>query len=337
MREKTIRAAVIGYGGAFNMGRQHANEMAAAGMAFVAACDLDPARMEQARSDFPEIRTYTKVEDLLADEGVDLVVVILPHNLHAPVAIQASEAGKHVVVEKPMCTTVAEADAMVDAARRAGKMLSVYHNRRWDGDFQKIKELIEKGTIGEVFHIEACMGGLSDPGAWWRSDKTISGGALLDWGAHIVDWSQHLIPEPIAGVDGYFHKRRWHERTNEDHTEAMVRFKSGKTLQVEISSLSAAGKARWRILGTHGAIVMPGWDEIEVTVDHQGHLAKFKVPVPKSEGFRFYENVFAHLTRGEELVVKPEQARRTIAIIEAAERSSEAQKTVVPAYADMAW
>lgn len=337
MESTTIRSAVIGYGGAFNMGRQHANEMRAAGMTFVAACDLDLARMEQAAEDFPGIHTHTRIEDLLANHEVDLVTVILPHNLHAPVAIQALEAGKHVIVEKPMCNTVAEADAMVDAARAAGKMLSVYHNRRWDGDFQTIKRLIEEGTIGEVFHIEACMGGLHEPGSWWRSDKKISGGALLDWGAHIVDWSQHLIPEPIAGVDGYFHKRRWFERTNEDHTEAVVRFASGKTLQVEISSLAAVGKARWRILGTHGAIVMNGWEKIEVTVDHKGHLAKFEVPVPKSEGFRFYENVFGHLVRGEELVVKPEQARRTIAIIEAAERSSEAQRTVVPAYADMAW
>lgn len=337
MDSRTIRGAVIGYGGAFNMGRQHANEMIAAGMRFVAACDLDPARMQAAQADFSEIRTYVSIEALLADPEVDLVTVILPHNLHAPVAIQAAQVGKHVIVEKPMCTTVAEADAMVEASRAAGKMLSVYHNRRWDGDFNAIRKLIDEETIGEVFHIEACMGGLHEPGSWWRSDKKISGGALLDWGAHIIDWAQHFIPEPIAGVDGYFHKRRWHQQTNEDHTEAMVRFKSGKTLQVEISSLAAYGKARWRILGTHGAIVMHGWDKIEVTVDHKGHLANFEVPVPKSEGFRFYENVYAHLTEGAELVVKPEQARRTIAIIEAAERSSEQQKTVVPAYADMAW
>ncbi len=337
MESTTIRTAVVGYGGAFNMGRQHANEMRAAGMDFVAACDLDPARMDQAKADFPEIRTYTEIEGLLADDGVDLVTIILPHNLHAPVAVQALDAGKHVVTEKPMCTSVAEADAMVDAANRAGRMLSVYHNRRWDGDFTLIKGLIDDGTIGEVFHIEAAMGGLSDPGAWWRSDKSISGGALLDWGAHIIDWAQAMIPEPIAGVDGYFHKRRWHERSNEDHTEAIVRFKSGKTLQVEISSLAAVGKPRWRILGTHGAIVLSGWDTLEVTIDHKGHLAKFSPKIPPSEGHRFYENVFAHLTSGEELVVKPEQARRTIAICEAAERSSETQKTVVPAYAELDW
>ena len=337
MESTTIRSAVIGYGGAFNMGRQHANEMRAAGMEFVAACDLDPARMAQAAADFPGIRTYTDVEELLADPDVDLVTVILPHNLHAPVAVQVLDADKHAIVEKPMCNTVAEADAMVDAARRAGKMLSVYHNRRWDGDFTLIKGLIEDGTVGEVFHIEAAMGGLSDPGAWWRSDKAISGGALLDWGAHIIDWGQAMIPEPIAGVDGYFHKRRWHDRTNEDHTEAVVRFRSGKTLQVEISSLAAVGKPRWRILGTHGAIVLSGWDTLEVTVDHNGHLAKFSPKIPASNGHRFYENVFAHLTRGEDLVVRPEQARRTIAICEAAERSSETQRTVVPAYADMAW
>ena len=119
-----IHGAVIGYGGAFNMGKAHANWMNAAGIPTVAACDVDPARMEAARTDFPGIRTYSSVKALLKDEEVGLCVVILPHNLHARVAIQCAEAGKHVVVEKPMCITVKEADAMIAAARAAGSLSS---------------------------------------------------------------------------------------------------------------------------------------------------------------------------------------------------------------------
>ncbi|AIE88009.1 Gfo/Idh/MocA family protein [Fimbriimonas ginsengisoli] len=329
---QTVGAAVIGYGGAFNMGREHAKWMNAAGMRTVAACDVDPARVASAADDFPGIATYSSVDDLLRDESVDLCVVILPHNLHAPVAIQCLNAGKHVVVEKPMCVSVEEADAMIEAADRNGKMLSVFHNRRWDGDFMKIRELIEQGLIGEVFHIEACMGGMHKPGTWWRSDKKISGGAMFDWGAHIVDWVLQFIPENIAGVDGYYHKLRWHESTNEDHTELVIRFESGKTAQVEISSLAAVGKARWRILGTRGAIVQSGWKEIDVTVDHEGHMAKFTVQPKETEWAAYYANIAAHLMHGEDLVVKPTQARRTIAAIEAAERSSSAKQTVVPKY-----
>jgi len=330
--ENLIRCAVIGYGGAFNMGKLHAEQMNAAGMQTVAACDLDPKRMEAAARDFPGIRTYTAIDDLMADKEVDLCVVILPHNMHAPVAIQCSEAGKHVIVEKPMCISVAEADAMIAAANKAGKMLSVFHNRRWDGDFLTISDLIKEGMIGQVFHVEACMGGFHEPGSWWRSNKAISGGALFDWGAHIVDWVQLFVPEKIAGVDGYFHKLRWHSQTNEDHTELVIRFESGATAQVEISSLAASQKDRWRILGTHGSIVQPSWDALEVTVDHKGHLAKFKTKPKETRWEGYYDNIAAHLMRGEELIVKPEEARRTIGIIEAAEASSREKRTVMPAY-----
>jgi scyllo-inositol 2-dehydrogenase (NADP+) len=327
-----IRCAVIGYGGAFNMGKLHAESMNKAGMKTVAACDLDPKRMAQAAGDLPGIKTYTDIDQLLADKNVDLVVVILPHNLHAPVAIKASQAGKHVIVEKPMCLSVNEADEMIQAAKQSGKMLSVFHNRRWDGDFVTIRDLIKKGTIGEVFHLEACMGGMQKPGSWWRSDKKISGGAMFDWGAHIIDWALNLVPEEIAGVDGYFHKLRWSDSTNEDHTELIIRFAGGQTAQIEISALAAASKPRWRILGTKGAIVMENWSDIKVTVDYEGHMASFDIRVPSSDWDAYYQNIATHLTKGEDLVVKPEEARRIIAVVEAAEKSSKAKATAVPAY-----
>ena len=331
MSGSEIKSAVIGYGGAFNMGKLHAEQMNASGMRTVAACDLDPKRMEAAAKDLPGIKTFLSIDGLLADPDIDLCVVILPHNMHAPIAIQCAEAGKHVIVEKPMCLSVAEADAMVAASAKAGKMLSVFHNRRWDGDYQTIQGLIDEGMIGEVFHIEACMGGFHDLGSWWRSNKAISGGALFDWGAHIVDWIQLFLPGTIAGVDGYFHKLRWHSQTNEDHTELVIRFASGATAQVEISALAAAQKDRWRILGTHGSIVQNS-DMLDVTVDHKGHLAKFKLRPKETRWQGYYENIAGHLMRGEELVVKPEEARRTIGIIEAAEESSKLKRTVVPAY-----
>ncbi len=327
---EATRCAVIGYGGAFNMGKAHAEQMNAAGMKTVAACDVDPVRMEQAAVDFPGIRTYTSVDDLLKDSLVDLCVIILPHNLHGEVAVKCLNAGKHVVVEKPMSNTVAEADAMVEAATRNGKMLSVFHNRRWDGDFMSIRELLGQGIIGDVFKIEACMGGYHKLGDWWRSDKEISGSVLHDWGAHIIDWIFHFVPESMTGVDGYFHKRVWKEKTLEDHGEIVIRFEGGKTAQVENSSIAAASKSRWRILGTKGAIVMNGWDKIEVTVDHDGYLAKFEMKPKDSQWSAYYQNVADHLMKGMPLIVQAEQSRRIIAAIEAGEESSRIGKTVVP-------
>lgn len=330
---KTINVGIVGYGGAFNMGRAHGQACEETGMKVVAVCDLDASREAVAQEDFPGVAFYTDYKKLVEDPSIGLVINILPHNLHANVCIDAMNAGKHVVVEKPMCMNVAEADAMVDAANKNGVMLSVFHNRRWDGDFQTIRDLIQRGIIGDVFHIEACMGGMHHPGTWWRSYKDISGGAMFDWGAHIVDWILQFVPQAVKGVDGYYHKLRWHDVSNEDHTELVMRFEGGATAQVEISYIAAASKPRWRILGTKGAIVMVGWDKIEVSVDHEGYIAKFDAPMKQSDWKAYYRNIYGHLANGEELVVKAEESRRNIAIIEAAEESSKAGHTIVPKHA----
>ena len=331
MSANTIRAAVIGYGGAFNMGKGHADWMKAAGIDTVAACDVDPARMEAAKAEIPGVRTYTDYRDLLMDDGVDLVVNILPHNLHAEVCVAASNAGKHVVVEKPMCLSGSEADEMIAAAAKAGKMLSVFHNRRHDADYLTIKKIIEEGLIGEVFHIEASIGGFSAPGNWWRADKRISGGTLFDWGAHFLDWILNLVPSEVVGVDGFFKSGIW-DQTNEDHTHAVVRFANGCCADLENSMLNSVPKPKWRILGTKGGLTANWGDTVTVVVDHQGHLAKFDHANVKGDWGKYYKDLADHLMNGAPLDVTGEQSRRTIAIIEAAEESSKLGRTVVPKY-----
>jgi predicted dehydrogenase len=331
-KSKTIRGAVIGYGASFNMGRAHAGWMNAAGMQTIAACDIDPPRMEAAAADYPGIRTYLSVDELLTNDEVDLCVVVLPHHIHAEIAIQCLKAGKHVITEKPMCTSVAQADAMIQAARRAGKMLSVFHNRRHDGDYLAIKEVIDQGLIGEVFLIEAYGAGYGHPGTWWRSDKQISGGAMFDWGAHFVDWILNLTPSDVVGVDGYFQKRVWMDVTNEDYTKAVLRFRNGCAAELELGNLSAAGKPRWRILGTKGAIVDTGREPFTVKVEHAGRIATMELPYKKSDWQAYYNGIAAHLTQGAELDVKPEEGRRIIAVLEAAEKSSKVGRTIEPAY-----
>jgi scyllo-inositol 2-dehydrogenase (NADP+) len=320
-KSETIRCGVIGYGGAFNMGKAHLAWMKAAGLEPVAACDLDPKRVEAAKADYPGIRTFTDVQKLLDDSGVELLTIITPHNTHAPLALQCLAAGKHVITEKPFCLTVAEATAMIDAAKAKGVMLSTFHNRRWDGDHLAIKEVIAKGLIGEVFHVEANGGGWGHPGHWWRSSKQISGGAFYDWGAHFVDWVLGIVPGPMQNVTGFFQKRVWNDVTNEDHTQAVIRFKSGASADVQISHIARAPKPRWRILGTKGGILDEG-GSLTVFGDMAGLTGKAEVPYQKTDWQAYYNNVAAHLLKGEPLAVTPESARRVIAVIETAEKSA---------------
>ncbi len=332
MAKLTINCAIIGYGGAFNMGLHHSNFINnVQGMQVVAVCDIDKKRTAQAEQDLPRIKTYNAVKDLLKDDEVDLCVVILPHNIHAEIAVQCSKAGKHVITEKPMCTPIKQATRMIEAAEKSGTMLSVYHNRRRDGDFKAILHTVQSGLIGDVFHVETFMGGFHAPRDWWRDNKEISGGAFFDWGAHVLDWLLQIVPEKIEYVTGHFHKRVWDQMTNEDHVEAMIRFESGATANVQHSTIAAAGKPRWKILGTEGALVHAG-DHLDLHTFKNDIPVTGRIPFEDSDYQTYYDNIGAHLLKGGDLMVKPQEARRVIAIMECAEKSSQTGKTVKVPY-----
>jgi scyllo-inositol 2-dehydrogenase (NADP+) len=329
-----VRCAVVGYGPAFNMGKAHCDQIRAAnGLELVAVCDADSRRAEAAKKDFPSIRTYRDLGKMLKWVDVDLVTVVTPHNTHASLVLQCLRAGRHVIVEKPMCITTAEATAMIEEAKKKNLMLSVFHNRRLDGDFLALKEIIGEGRIGEIFHLEAFMGGFGHPGTWWRSDKKVSGGAFYDWGAHLLDWVLNIIQGNIAGVTGYFHKRVWMDVTNEDQVEAVIRFESGAVADVQLSSIASIDKPRWRILGAKGGITtVPEQQYFRMVTYGDGKPVETKVDFRKDEHSTYYRNIADHLLRGTKLLVKPEEARRVIAIMEAAEESSKTGETVKSAY-----
>jgi scyllo-inositol 2-dehydrogenase (NADP+) len=323
---KTIRCAALGYGGAFNMGKGHLEWInATPGLQAVAMCDADPRRVDTAKQELPGLKAYhTSLEDLIKMDELDLVVDILPHNLHAPTALQCMGAGKHVITEKPFCIDVAEASAMIDAARSNNVMLSTFHNRRWDGDYLLIQDLIKRGLIGEIFHIECGSAGYGHPGFWWRSEKHISGGVMHDWGAHFLDWLLNLVPSKIAQVTGNFRKLVWGSVTNEDHGQAYIRFANGCTVDLLISSIASLPRTKWRIFGSKGAIEADWKDEIKLVSHVSGveQQSTVKITLPGYGSTQYYRTIADHLLMGEQLAVKPEQARRVIAVIEAAQRSS---------------
>lgn len=330
---RQLRGAVIGYGGAFNMGKQHGEQMIASGIEFAAVCDLDAVRAKQAELDFPGIGVHTNPEELLQRDDIDLITVITPHNTHAELGMRILQAGKHCILEKPMCIRAEDGLAMIELARRQGKMLTVYHNRRWDGWYTTLKDLIARDIIGDIFHVEMAFTGYEPPRSWWRSDKSVSGGAMYDWGAHLIDYALGIVPGKIRSVRGVVHNRLWHECTNEDHVDSTIYMESGAVIRVEISSIAHAGKPQIRVLGTKGGIIDANIFDGEFILSTQINGVKVEsiVTTAKSEGARFYTNVADHLYRGAELEVKPEQALRNIAVIESTERShAEGKELPVP-------
>ena len=318
-----IRVGVVGYGGAFNMGRQHLQQMQAAGMTPSAVVELDAARLEVATQDFPGIETYATLEAMLDQSKVDLVTLITPHNTHAPLALQCLQAGRHVVSEKPLAITLEEVDAMIAAAQASDTMISAYHNRHWDGRALQAVELVRnQKVIGDIVRIECHMGGYNKPKDWWRTSRTISGGILYDWGVHLLEYSLQLFDAPLAEVSGMAYHGHWGPQTawkddaNEDEGFIVARFEDGPWITLTITTIDSKPKEGWvEITGTKGTLVLDGGHST-LYQHNDGQYIVTKLKNPNDEGHRYYENVRDHLVNGAPLVIDAQWARRPIQILD---------------------
>ena len=336
-----VRVGMLGYGA---IGHEHAAAIAAtAGLELAAVCDPVAARVQAARAYAPDLRGHADAVDLLTDDGVDLVVVSTPPNTHADQVLRALEAGKHVVVEKPFCITVAEADRQITAARDAGLLLAVYQNRRWDRDYLALKAAVRAGRLGEVFHVETFVGGYDHPCNFWHSDAEISGGAIYDWGSHYLDWVLDLLPQQVEWVSATAHKRVWHDVTNADHTRVLLHFADGVEAEFTHSDVAAARKPKFYVLGTEGAVVGDWQQERIVSRSPIGLVAEDRFAVSDApaaltllgrDGARtelplaappaqpFHRELADALLSGWPMTVTPQGSRRNIAVMQAATQSA---------------
>ena len=334
MANDRIRCAIIGYGPRYTWGAVHARWINAVDdLSLVAICDSDPACAAKAHSDFPDVDTCTDMQEILTRDDIDLVAIVTPHNTHASIAIDCLNSGKHVVVDKPMSITVAEADRMIGAADNAKRALAVFHNRRHDGNVRAIRDVIQSGAIGDVFHIELSECAYRRPPDEWRSRKDISGGLFYDWSSHALDWVLHLVPSKVVQVTGFSHKLVWNDVSNEDQVQAIIRFENGTVADITRSNIAYASKPLWRILGTEGAITDTGADAIKGYI-HQLNgppggsfkmvtsAGEVAVKYRESDWATYYVELADHLKGRGPVPVSAHDGRRVIAIIEAAQHSA---------------
>jgi scyllo-inositol 2-dehydrogenase (NADP+) len=323
-----IRVGVVGY--SVPMPKIHLDQVAAAGMTPAAVAEINPERLKAASIDFPGIELYRDIDTMLKKSKVNLVILITPHNTHAPLALKCLKAGRHVVCEKPLAITTAEVNAMIAAAKKAGLMLSTYHNRHWDGRIlEAVRRIKKEKEIGSIVRIECHMGGYGQPRDWWRSSRKISGGILYDWGVHLLEYSLQLIDSPMVEVSGFSHHgywaplTPWKADTNEDEAYLTVRFKSGQWLTLMISSIdSKAKEGMVEITGTKGTYLIVDGNHSRIYSHVTGHVHTVQFPNPADEGQRYYNNVRDHLVKGKPLVITPEWSRRPIHILDLGVRSA---------------
>ena len=335
---------VVGYGYAGRCFHAYLVGLAADLNLYGIVTSRDEAR-EQIRHELG-VQTFSSFQQALDDPQVDLVVLATPNDLHASQAIQAMEAGKHVVTDKPMCLDLAEADAMIAASRRTGRLLSVFQNRRWDGDYLTVRRVLEEGLIGDPFLFELAWNQYGQPRTW-RSRKQSGGGKFMDLGAHLIDQALQLVPAPAVQVYARFHPGIW-DNDVEDHAHCIISFANGVDAHISTSSLARRSKPRWYVLGTEGALVKDGADPQEAAMVAGDIDAAREAPEQRAQLFlaaagqpaemvvetipgrwrSFYENVALGLRDRTALAVTPESVRQVMAIIGAAQRSGATGKAV---------
>lgn len=284
------------------------------------------------------------VEDLL--ERCDLVVVASPNDSHFPLAREALECGKHVVVDKPFTVTVEEADALISLARQAQRMLTVFHNRRWAADFLGVRAVLPR--LGELFLVEANWDRFRpEVRQRWREQPGPGAGLLADLGPHMIDEALQLFGMPAAIWADIFAQRSG--ATVDDYFDLRLDYGSHRVC-LRASSLVAAPRPRFAVHGSGGSFVKHGLDPQEAQLQSgmdpndprfgiEQHTGTLTLPdgtveqVPSERGryLDFYKAVVAAIEQGAPVPVAPENARDGLLIIDLARRAAAlAQKLPVP-------
>jgi predicted dehydrogenase len=220
-----------------------------------ALCDLNEERARGRAEKFGITRVFTDYRELLADPAVDAVSICTWNNTHAEIGIAALEAGKHVLMEKPLCRTMEEALRMEEAVRRTGRLLQVGFVRRFGSNAAILKEFIDRGELGDIYYAKASMlRRAGNPGGWFADIERSGGGPLIDIGVHVIDLVWYLMGRPkVASVSGNTYSRLGNRanirnlstyraadydagfNTVEDLASAMIRFDNGASLMVDVS------------------------------------------------------------------------------------------------------
>jgi predicted dehydrogenase len=325
---RELRVGVVGIGWA---GQQHLkayNELD--GVRIVSLAGMEQELREGLQAEYSIPNAFADWQDMLDYGGLDAVSVAVPTFLHAPIAIAALERGIHVLSEKPIARNAVEGQAMVDAAREAGRVLDVAFNHRRRGDIQALKDVIDDGGLGRPYYAKASWlrrSGIPTLGSWFTNPELAGGGPLADIGVHALDYALHLLGEPKVvavsaathselgpqgrgGGSRYSAQATSHAFEVEDFASAFLRLEGGGTLLIE------AGWATYRetddlldftVYGTDGGAELkvhgapfPPVGQLRVFTDKDGESADYVPPVLPGRAHDAVVEDFVTAVRGEE-------------------------------------
>ncbi|AKD04729.1 oxidoreductase [Pontibacter korlensis] len=308
--------------------------------------------IELANQRYPEAEVVPHEQDIFGDESIDFVVVATANPTHYSLAKAALQAGKHVLVDKPFTISSAEAEELIALAKENDKVLTVYQNRRWDSDFKTVQKLVQSQLLGNLVEYEAHFDRFRNeikPNTWKEEDLPGSG-LLYDLGAHLIDQALYLFGEPKE-VYADVRVQRLGSKIP-DYFELVLQYDGLKAI-LKASMLVRELGPHFVLHGTEGSFVKYGMDVQEeqlklgnfpantanwglepeerwgtLNTSIKGLNFRGKIESEAGDYRGLYQNVYNAITGQEELVVKPEQARNTIRIIELAMLSSQEKRSI---------
>ena len=253
----SIRVGLIGYGYASKT--FHAPLIAGTpGMALAAVSSSDATKVH---ADWPTVPVVSEPKHLFNDPNIDLIVIPTPNDTHFPLAKAALEAGKHVVVDKPFTVTLSQARELDALAKSLGRLLSVFHNRRWDSDFLTVKALLSEGTLGEITFFESHFDRFRPQVRnRWREQAGPGSGIWYDLAPHLLDQAVNLFGLPVSMTVDLAQLRPGAQTT--DYFHAILSYPQ-RRIVLHGTMVAAAESARYIIHGTRGSYVKFGLDPQE--------------------------------------------------------------------------
>jgi scyllo-inositol 2-dehydrogenase (NADP+) len=344
-----IRVGLIGYGFA---GRAfHAPVITSVPNLQLAA--VVERRTAYSKQRYPWVKVVTSVEQLYQDDTIDLVVVTTPSTDHLSFVRDALLAGKHVVVEKPFTVTADEADQLIALAGQQNRVLSVFHNRRWDGDFLTIQELLAQGLLGQPIECTFRWDGYSPVARSgnWRDTAAPGAGVVYDLGVHFLDQALTLFGAPET-ITADIRIQRDGAQAH-DYFDIALGYASQLKVVLKSSKFVREPSPRYTLYGTKGTYIKYGMDPQEAALiqgqspastpqwgqeprERWGKLItslgnlQFEGAIQTRPGSyqSYYQNVYDAITGQAELAVKPEQARQAVRLIELALQSAAERRQI---------
>jgi len=352
-----LKYAVIGYG---FIGRRHVDTLKSYPESdCVAVCDINKARLEEVKSLYPDMITYDNADELFGNPDIDGVIIATNNNQHKDLTIKAARAGKHIICEKPVALSVMELDEMIAEVEKAGVNFTVHHQRRFDKDFRTVKEVYDKGLVGDIYTIQSSLYGYNGNMHDWHVYKSEGGGMLYDWGVHLIDQILFMVDSKLKTV--YADVRNVINEEVDDYFKIILRFENNVTAEIELGTYFLADKENWFerhwfVGGNQGSMYCDKFDpegkiirttqllknvseDQEKSAASYGPTRSFGIPKPglvvtediprvETEQADYFKNYFRAMNGEEEFLVKIPEVRRVLSVMEACWESARTKKSV---------